>query len=81
VRKNLGELNPGSAGKIVSIGEKADSSADLVRRLLEMGMLEGSRIEVLHQAPFGGDPLAIRVRGSIIALRRNEANHIEVVVE
>jgi ferrous iron transport protein A len=81
VRKNLGELNPGSAGKIVSVGAKADCSADLVRRLLEMGMLEGSRVEVLHQAPFGGDPLAIRVRGSIIALRRNEANHIEVVVE
>jgi ferrous iron transport protein A len=80
-KKNLGELNPGSAGKIVSVGTKEDCSADLVRRLLEMGMLEGSRVEVLHQAPFGGDPLAIRVRGSIIALRRNEANHIEVVVE
>jgi ferrous iron transport protein A len=81
MRKNLGELNPGSAGKIISVGSKADCSADLVRRLLEMGMLEGAHVEVLHQAPFGGDPLAIRVRGSIIALRRNEANHIEVAVE
>jgi ferrous iron transport protein A len=81
MKKNLGELNPGFVGKIVSVGSKEDCSADLVRRLLEMGMLEGARVEVLHQAPFGGDPLAIRVRGSIIALRRNEANHVEVVVE
>jgi ferrous iron transport protein A len=81
MRRNLGELHPGSVGQIVSVGSNADCSDDLVRRLLEMGLLEGSRVEVLHQAPFGGDPLAIRVRGSIIALRRNEANHIEVTVQ
>ena len=81
MKKYLGELNPGAAGKIISVGMNSDCSADLARRLLEMGMLVGARVEVLHQAPFGGDPLAIRVRGSIIALRRNEANHIEVAVE
>jgi ferrous iron transport protein A len=52
----------------------------MVRRLLEMGILEGSRVEVVHEAPFGRDPLAIRVRGALIALRRHEAAHIEVEV-
>jgi ferrous iron transport protein A len=80
-QKTLGQLNPGSVARVLSVGTKDDCSADLMRRLLEMGVLVGARVEVLHQAPFGGDPLAIRVRGSIIALRRNEANHIEVLPE
>jgi ferrous iron transport protein A len=38
-------------------------------------------VELVHQAPFGGDPVAVRVRGALIALRRNEANLIEVASE
>jgi ferrous iron transport protein A len=76
----LGELNPGAHARIVSVGKNQACDADLTRRLLEMGLLEGAEVEVLHQAPFGGDPIAVRVRGSVIALRRNEANTIEVTV-
>jgi ferrous iron transport protein A len=77
----LGELNPGAVAKILTVGAKPGCEADLVRRLMEMGLLEGAEVEVLHQAPFGGDPLAIRVRGSVVALRRSEANYIEVIVK
>jgi ferrous iron transport protein A len=48
---------------------------------MSMGFLEGSMAEIVHEAPFGGDPLAIRVRGTLLALRRHEANTIEVIVE
>jgi ferrous iron transport protein A len=75
VRKRLGELNKGQAGRILSVGS---SSAPFTRRLLEMGLLEGAVVELIHEAPFGGDPVAVRVRGALIALRRNEANQIEV---
>lgn len=73
-KRKLGELHRGAHGVIV---ETAGPN-DIRRRLLEMGLLEGSRVEVVHEAPFGRDPIAVRVRGSLIALRRSEANYIEV---
>lgn len=73
----LGELRTGAKGVIVHTG----GPVELRNRLLEMGFLEGATIELLHEAPFGRDPIAVRVRGSVLALRRNEANSIEVRVE
>ena len=81
MKTTLGKLNPGAAGIIVGVAASGECAPDLARRFLEMGILEGARVEVLHKAPFGGDPLAIRVRGSIIALRRNEADHVEIHLE
>jgi ferrous iron transport protein A len=77
-QKKLGELKPGTNARIKRVGDSC--GVDLARRLLEMGLLEGAAVEVLHQAPFGGDPIAVRVRGSVVALRRGEANAIEVEV-
>jgi len=74
----LGQLRAGQKGRIVAVGTSSDS-ADWVQRLMAMGFLEGSVAEVVHEAPFGGDPVAIRVRGTLLALRRQEANAIEVV--
>lgn len=73
--KRLGELSKGQAGRILSVG---GASSPFTRRLLEMGLLEGAIVELLHEAPFGGDPVAVRVRGALVALRRSEANQIEV---
>ncbi|MBY0471838.1 ferrous iron transport protein A [bacterium] len=75
--RKLGELKKGMRGLIKRID---DSSSEFSRRLLEMGLIEGSTVEIVHEAPFGGDPIALRVRGSLVALRRNEANRIEVEV-
>jgi ferrous iron transport protein A len=84
-RVRLGELKPGDRARIVGVaagkdlaGESAPRFDDLVARLMEMGLLEGSPVELMHQAPFGGDPIAVRVRGALIALRRGEANLIWV---
>ena len=71
----LGSLKKGSQGKIVRI-----LAGELTARLLSMGILEGAQFTVAFEAPFGRDPLAIRIRGSLIALRRGEANFIEVDV-
>lgn len=73
-RTRLGELSIGTPARITSVEDAGEISA----RLMEMGLLEGSTIEVIHQAPFGGDPIAVRVRGALIALRRNEANRVWV---
>lgn len=75
----LGELRKGSKALILRVGTE-NQDPGMTARLLEMGLLEGSMVEVLHEAPLGGDPMAIRVRGTLIALRRNEANAVEVCI-
>jgi ferrous iron transport protein A len=54
------------------------SAAELERRLLELGFVEGAEVEVLHEGPLGGDPIAVRVNDATIALRRREAMAIMV---
>lgn len=71
----LGELKCGERAVILAIIAPDEK---LARRLMEMGLLEGAETELVHEAPFGGDPIAVRVRGSLLALRRAEANWIEV---
>jgi ferrous iron transport protein A len=50
------------------------------RRLTELGLRHGARIEVLRRAPFGG-PLALRVGGAAIALRLAQAAQVAVLPE
>ena len=80
--KRLGELLKGQSGTIVSVGSGellTDHGVDAItKRLLNLGFIEGSHIEVLHEAPLGGDPIAVMVSGAIVALRRHEANYISV---
>ncbi len=77
-KRYLGELKPGERARVVGM---TAGVATVMRRLMELGLLEGAQVELVHQAPFGGDPIAIRVRGALIALRRAEANLLEVRVE
>ena len=49
----------------------------VVQRLMEMGLLEGTRIELIGFAPLG-DPLEIRVGDYRLSLRRSEAARVRV---
>lgn len=76
--RRLSEARPGDRGRIIAVtGESAVAGAvdqgELERRLLEFGLVEGAAVEVLHQGPFGGDPIAARIDGALLALRRAEA--------
>ncbi|MGZ3688525.1 MAG: FeoA family protein [Bdellovibrionota bacterium] len=73
----LGELKRGERARIVSVGRDGEDP-EMARRLMEMGLIDGSSVELVHEAPFGGDPIAVRVRGALVALRRAEANQVEV---
>jgi ferrous iron transport protein A len=46
-------------------------------RLMEMGLLVGTKVELVRFAPLG-DPVEIKVRGYHLTLRRNEAEQILV---
>jgi ferrous iron transport protein A len=54
------------------------SDTELESRLIEMGFVEGARIEVLHEGLVGRDPIAVRVENVTIAVRRREAMAIIV---
>ncbi len=46
-------------------------------RLLEMGLLPGTPIEIIRSAPLGF-PLEIKIRGYLLTLRKTEAECIEI---
>lgn len=46
-------------------------------RLMEMGLLVGTRVELVRFAPLG-DPVEIKVRGYNLTLRKHEAEQILV---
>src|SRR5215475_7272686 len=76
----LGTAPIGFVGRICQVRAPANtgglSEAELERRLIELGFVEGARVEVLHQGPFGGDPIAIRIDEATVAVRRRDASAI-----
>ena len=54
------------------------SAIELESRLIELGFVEGARVEVLHEGIVGRDPIAVRVENITIAVRRREAMAIIV---
>lgn len=64
--RTLAQLAPGNSARIIGFLSIDASVAD---RLVEMGFDEGAEVETLHLAPLG-DPIAVRVDGTTVALRR-----------
>ena len=50
------------------------------RRLKDLGLVEGTKIKRVLRSPLG-DPSAYRFRGSVIAIRKEEASQIKVRVK
>lgn len=65
----------------LKIGEKAEitgfTDEILSLKLLEMGCLPGTEVELTHLAPFG-DPIAVKVSGYTLSMRKEEAATIQV---
>lgn len=73
--KPLNELKRGEKGRIVKIG----GGGGIHRRLLDMGLVSGSEVEMKRVAPLG-DPIEIKVKGYNLSLRKEEAASIQVEV-
>ena len=87
-KMTLASMKIGDKGRITAIAKSADVSAnahlareELERRLLEAGFLEGETIEVLHHGPVGRDPIAVMVNDTLIAVRRSEAEAVEIEID
>jgi ferrous iron transport protein A len=79
----LGTVGVGFRGRIRALDMQQAEGAglpgpELERRLIELGFVEGATVELLHQGLFGGDPIAVRVAATTIALRRREAMAVMV---
>jgi ferrous iron transport protein A len=70
----LDMLAPGATARVAGFAPVEQAIAD---RLLELGFDEGAEVETLHRAPLG-DPIAVRVDGSVVALRRALARAVLV---
>lgn len=68
---SLRELQPGESATVVGY------AGDVPPRLLEMGLLPGTVVEMVRRAPLG-DPLDLRVRGYHLSIRAHEAAAVRV---
>ena len=69
----LTNLPIGKDARVIAV----NGEGSMTRRLLEMGVIPGVSVQIVKMAPFG-DPIEVRVRGYSLAMRRNEADAIEV---
>ena len=73
INVTLNKLEIGKSASVVAVHGQGVVS----KRLMEMGVVPGTAIKVIKAAPFD-DPIEIRVRGYSLAVRRNEAESVEV---
>jgi len=72
--RRLWDLKPGARARVRGLREGAPAYR---AKLLAMGLLPGTVVEVLRMAPLG-DPVELRVRGYQLSLRRAEAEVLEL---
>jgi ferrous iron transport protein A len=74
--KLLGKFKPGERGTV----EKLTVLGPLRRRLLDMGITPGTEITFNKVAPLG-DPIELRLRGYVLAIRKSEAEAVLMKME
>ena len=76
VKENMYSLNT------IAVGERArvvaqSTCGSLRRRLLDIGLIEGTVVECVGKSP-AGDPRAYLIRGAVIALRDEDCRKVAV---
>lgn len=73
--QTLDKLPIGTVATVTDVS----GDAQLQQRILEMGVLPGSTVQVVRYAPLG-DPIEVKVMGYSLSLRKAEAKHVSVEV-
>ena len=71
--RTLNQLEPGESGTV----SKVNGRGPVKRRIIDMGMVSGTTLQVVKFAPLG-DPIEIKLKGFNLSLRKNEAALIEI---
>lgn len=72
-RRALSSLARGEKGTVVAVR----GTGHVHRRMLDMGIVPGTTVEVAGVAPLG-DPIAVRLKCYRLSLRKAEAAQVEV---
>jgi DtxR family Mn-dependent transcriptional regulator len=72
----LSSLKPGQLARVKELSPRIRGAER--RRLMDLGLLPGTQIEAALVSP-SGDPTAYRVRGALIALRKEQADLIDII--
>lgn len=70
----LDRIMPGQYGRVLSLS----TAQPMRRRLLDIGFTDGTQVLCVMRSPLG-DPTAYLVRGTLIALRREEAGTVNII--
>lgn len=74
---SVADMKIGETALITSVGDDCLDVHCHCLRLMELGFTPGQEVTVIAKSPFK-DPLAVSVRGTIIALRKAEAECIKI---
>ncbi|MBQ3816979.1 MAG: ferrous iron transport protein A [Clostridia bacterium] len=69
----LDKIMPGQTAVI----ENINCGGSIKRRLLDIGLVEGTKVECVGKSP-SGDPSAFLIRGAVIAIRSEDCRQIAV---
>lgn len=72
----LDELEAGQRARIIRVG----GGGAIRRRLVDMGAVKGTPVEVVKVAPLG-DPIEVKIKGYNLTLRKKEAANIAIEPE
>ena len=72
---DLSRLRDGERAQVTGIA----GAGDMGRRPRDMGLVRGTQVECLLHSPFG-DPAAYRIRGAVVALRREDSRRVQAVL-
>lgn len=71
----LNKLPLNTTAKILDI----NCSSNIKRRLLDLGFIKNTNITPILKSP-SGDPIAFEIRGSIIAIRKEDTKLINIAI-
>ncbi len=74
---SLADLKVGECGTLISF---KDENKAFRRRLLDMGLTKGVKIEIKQISPLG-DPISIVIRGYQLCLRKDDMKNVVVIKE
>lgn len=74
MNRTLEQIGVGMSARVQALC----TSGSIRRRLLDLGMIPGTRVQCLQKSP-AGDPTAYLIRGAVIALRQEDSAAIQVM--
>lgn len=69
---------PAGAAAVIRAVNSVNGHDEIAQRLRELGFVPGEPVRVVAHAPFGRDPIAVQVGYTRFALRRAEAERIQL---